>query len=81
MGRAVLRSSGGGVVCLVFDRGAEEMTKQEFWDKVGYAFEIYDIPCKKCPAYNTAECDKSCGYALKAMYERLERDSDGKNND
>lgn len=48
------------------------MTKQEFWKKIGHAFELYDIPCEKCPAYNTAECDKSCEYALKTMYGRLE---------
>jgi phage gp36-like protein len=50
------------------------MTKQEFWEKLGYILEYYEIPCERCPAIYTVECCKSCEYALKAMYERLERE-------
>jgi hypothetical protein len=52
-----------------------KMTKQEFWEKLGYILEDYAIPCEKCPAYYTVECCKSCEFALKVMYEQLERES------
>ena len=50
------------------------MTKQEFWEKLGYIFENYDIPCYKCPANTEPMCCKSCELALRSVYMRLERE-------
>jgi len=51
------------------------MTKQEFWEKLGYILENYDIPCYKCPANTEPMCCKSCELALRSVYMRLECES------
>lgn len=46
------------------------MTKDMFWEELGWTFECMGFPCRRCIVEDRTLCSESCAEALKITYNK-----------
>lgn len=50
------------------------MTKDMFWEELGWLLERMEFPCKDCVVEDTTICSMSCAEAIKTTYNNCKED-------